>query len=155
MIIFKKGNLLESDTEALVNTVNTVGVMGKGIALQFKHIYQYNYFLYKKACEQKQVKIGEMFVVKYNSLFDNKIIINFPTKTHWKYPSKYSYIERGLISLKKEIIKRNIKSISIPALGCSNGGLDYNKVKPMIEKQLKNLDCLIYIYEPFNFKQVK
>ena len=149
MIHYVKGNLLESKAEALVNTVNTVGVMGKGIALQFKEAYPENYRIYQSACQQKTCRIGEMLVVEdYNVFSGNKIIINFPTKTHWKLPSEYSYIEQGLQSLKKEIINRGIKSIAIPPLGSHNGGLDWFLVKQMIERALSDLDCDILLYEP-------
>lgn len=150
MIQYTKGDLLESSAEALVNTVNTVGVMGKGIALQFKERFPHNYTLYRRACKEGKVKIGEMFTTIEQNLTGMKIIINFPTKTTWRRPSEYSYIEQGLISLRNEIIKYNIKSIAIPPLGSHNGGLDWLKVKSMMENALKDLDCHIYIFEPSN-----
>lgn len=152
MIHHVKGNLLESDADALVNTVNCVGVMGKGIALQFKKKFPKNFELYKEACSKNEVRIGKMFITEENAnLFtDKKIIINFPTKTHWKYPSEYSYIINGLDTLKIEIVQRNIKSIAIPALGCTNGKLVYNKVHKMILDKLQDLECEIYLYEPLN-----
>jgi macro domain protein len=92
-----------------------------------------------------------MFIYEDSNIFINKkLIINFPTKTHWKYPSQYSFIKDGLVSLKNEIISRNIQSIAIPALGCNNGGLDYDIVKEIIMKELGDLDCEIYLYESFN-----
>lgn len=151
MIKFIHGNLFESTAEALVNTVNCVGVMGKGIALQFKILFPNNFRAYKEACNKNEVEIGKMFVYEDCNIFINKkVIINFPTKTHWKFPSLYSFIKDGLVSLKNEIITRNIHSIAIPALGCNNGGLDYNVVKEMIRKELGDLVCEIYLYEPFN-----
>lgn len=148
MIRYLKGNLLESEAEALVNTVNTVGVMGKGLALQFKEKFPENYRLYREACQQGMFHVGEMFVTLSNDLMGKKIIINFPTKTTWREPSNYQYIENGLVALKKEIVSRGIKSIAIPPLGSRNGGLDWNRVRVMIESALSDLDCDILIYEP-------
>ena len=149
MIYHVKGNLLESEAQALVNTVNTVGVMGKGIALQFKEAYPDNFRAYYNACKKKELHIGQVLVVEDSNLINgHKIIINFPTKTHWRYPSEYSYIEKGLQSLRKEIEARHIKSIAIPPLGSHNGGLDWFRVKQMVETVLCDLDCDIYLYEP-------
>ena len=149
MIHYVKGNLLESNAEALVNTVNTVGVMGKGIALQFREAFQENYRVYKNACRKKEFNIGEMLIVEdLNLTSGRKLIVNFPTKTHWKLPSEYSYIEQGLIALRREIINRKIRSIAIPPLGSHNGGLDWLRVKQMIENALADIDCDIMLYEP-------
>jgi O-acetyl-ADP-ribose deacetylase (regulator of RNase III) len=142
-------NLLESKAEALVNTVNTMGIMGKGIALQFKNQFPHNYKLYAAACKAKEIEVGKLFVTEENSLLGGKkIIINFPTKTEWRKPSEYSYIEMGLQDLVKVIAERKIKSIAIPPLGAGNGGLDWEKVKILMEKYLGNVDCDIYVYEP-------
>jgi O-acetyl-ADP-ribose deacetylase (regulator of RNase III) len=149
MIHYRTGNLLESEAQALVNTVNTVGVMGKGIALQFKGMFPNNFKLYAKACANKKVRIGELFVTEEEvALLGKKIIINFPTKTNWRFPSEYDYIETGLSALVNLIREKNIKSIAIPPLGSGNGGLDWNTVKLMIERHLDNVDCEIYVYEP-------
>ncbi len=149
MIQFIEGNLLESKAEALVNTVNTVGVMGKGIALQFKNQYPNNYKLYEKACKAKEIQVGKLFVTEDSSLLEGrKIIINFPTKTDWRKPSEYSYIESGLKELARIITEHGIKSVAIPPLGAGNGGLDWNVVKRIIEKNLTGLNCDIQIYEP-------
>jgi len=149
MIQFKQANLLESDADAIVNTVNTVGVMGKGIALQFKNQYPNNYKLYATACKAKEVVVGKMFVTEETSLLGGKkIIINFPTKTDWRKPSEYSFIELGLQDLVKVIQERKIKSIAIPPLGAGNGGLDWNRVKAIIEHYLTNVDCNVQIYQP-------
>lgn len=149
MIHYQTGNLLESGAQALVNTVNTVGVMGKGIALQFKNLFPENYRLYVKACEKKEVQIGKLFVTEEDALLaGKKIIINFPTKTSWRLPSEYKYIESGLIELVRVIREKNIKSIAIPPLGAGNGGLDWNKVKLILQEYLADSDCEIYIYEP-------
>ena len=149
MIHYKNGNLLESDAEALVNTVNTVGVMGKGIALQFKNQFPNNFNLYAKACKENKVKVGTLFITEEDTLLNGKkLIINFPTKTDWRKPSEYSYIEIGLAELIKVIKDRNLKSIAIPPLGAGNGGLDWYKVKILIEKNLSDLNCDIQMYQP-------
>lgn len=149
MIRFTKGNLMTASAEGLVNTVNTVGVMGKGIALQFKEEFPKNFATYAKACRSGELVPGKLLITKeLNRAGDEKIIINFPTKLHWRNPSKYEYITEGLAELVKAISEHNIKSIAIPPLGCGNGGLDWNIVKGMIEETLKNVDIDIYIYEP-------
>jgi len=149
MIHYQKGNLLESEAEALVNTINTVGVMGKGIALQFKNMFPNNFKIYAQACKNKEVKVGQLFVTEEDALLSGKkIIINFPTKTNWRLPSEYKYIESGLTELVKVIMEKNINSIAIPPLGSGNGGLDWNKVKQILEKYLSEVDCDIHIYEP-------
>lgn len=148
MITFLRGNLLLSDAQALVNTVNTVGVMGKGIALQFKNQFPNNYKVYKEYCKKGELKIGQMLVVKDGDLMRERYIINFPTKEHWKAPSKIEYIEKGLPALKDIIQKHRIKSIALPPLGCGSGGLDWNIVRPMIIDQLSELEAQIFIYEP-------
>lgn len=149
MIHYKTGNLLDSEAEALVNTVNTIGVMGKGIALQFKNMFPNNFKLYAQACKNKEVKVGQLLVTEEETLLaGKKIIINFPTKTNWRLPSEYQYIEAGLTELVKVIKDKNIKSIAIPPLGSGNGGLAWNKVKQILEKHLAYVDCNIHIYEP-------
>jgi len=149
MLYYKTGNLLDSEAEALVNTVNTVGVMGKGIALQFKNMFPNNFKLYLNACKNKELKVGQLLVTEEEALLvGKKTIINFPTKTNWRLPSEYQYIETGLTELVKIIKEKNIKSIAIPPLGSGNGGLDWNKVKLILEKHLADVDCDIHIYEP-------
>lgn len=149
MIQYVKGDLFESPAQALVNTVNTVGVMGKGIALQFKEAFPDNYIAYRKICKAKQFKIGDLIITNEKNVFGTeKIIINFPTKTDWRLPSEYSYIENGLNKLREEILSRNIQSVAIPPLGSNNGGLEWSKVKLLIESALGDLECEIYIYEP-------
>jgi O-acetyl-ADP-ribose deacetylase (regulator of RNase III) len=150
MIRYTKGDLLSSTAEALVNTVNTVGVMGKGIALQIKTRFPQNYKVYRDACKNETFTIGQVLVVKEGDLIDSKIIINFPTKVHWKGDSKYEYISLGLVALRAAIIENHITSIAIPPLGCGNGGLDWPRVKAMIEDHLQALDCDIIVYTPNN-----
>ena len=145
MIHFITGNILDSTAEALINTVNTVGVMGKGIALQFKNQFPNNYKIYKKACDQKELKVGELLVTEEDSLLGGKkIIINFPTKTHWRMPSEYEYIQSGLKALVKLIEEKKIKSVAVPPLGAGNGGLDWNRVKPIIIDALQHTNCEVH-----------
>ncbi|MEE9364475.1 MAG: macro domain-containing protein [Cellulophaga sp.] len=157
MIKYLTGNLFDSQAEALVNTVNTVGVMGKGIALQFKKLFPNNYKLYKTLCNKKEFEIGQLIVTRdQNVITGEKVIINFPTKKHWKSPSEYEYIEKGIDELIKIIKEENIKSIALPPLGSGNGGLQWFKVKDIINDKLSNIEnCDIYVYEPNdNVKEV-
>ncbi len=149
MIEFTRGNLLEAKAEALVNTVNTVGVMGKGVALMFKEAYPENFKAYEAACKRKEVKIGSMFVTERQALLGPKWIINFPTKEHWRGDSKMQWIESGLEDLKRVIAEKKIRSIAIPPLGSGNGGLNWADVRPKIEAELHALkDVNVIIYEP-------
>ena len=150
MFTFTRGNLLESKAEALVNTVNTVGVMGKGIALMFKDAFPDNFRAYAKACKAGQVNVGTIFVTERHDLMRNpKWIINFPTKQHWRNPSKIEWIDAGLASLKSFIIEKNIRSIALPPLGSGNGGLNWRDVRPRIEAMLGALaDVAVTVYEP-------
>lgn len=149
MIEFQQGNLLEANVEALVNTVNCVGVMGKGIALQFKQAFPANFQVYQKACKSNSVRPGEMLVVPTGILGNPKYIINFPTKRHWKGRSRIEDIEAGLVSLAKDIEALGIESIAVPPLGCGNGGLDWSEVAPLI---VQALGCLpnveVCLFEP-------
>jgi len=149
MINIAKGNFIQTNVEALVNTVNCVGVMGKGIALQSKQAFPDNYDAYLKECRRGQVKPGRMFIYETGSMFNPKYIINFPTKNHWVGRSKYEDIESGLKALTMEVRKRNIKSVAIPPLGCGLGGLDWRRVRPMIENAFKELpEVQVFLYEP-------
>jgi O-acetyl-ADP-ribose deacetylase (regulator of RNase III) len=149
MIKFTEGNILDSRADALINTVNTVGVMGKGIALQFKKAFPNNFIFYQKACKDGLVDIGRLFVSKDSSLTSGeKFIINFPTKTHWRKPSEYDYIKSGLLDLKRVIKEYNINSIAIPPLGAGNGGLNWEIVKELIITYLENESIEIIVYEP-------
>lgn len=149
MINMTEGNLLKSNAEALVNTVNTVGVMGKGIALQFKKVFPENFELYTKACKSKKVVIGTMFVTKTTDLIDQKYIINFPTKKHWKEKSKAEYIQKGLRDLVRVMQDKQIKSIAIPPLGCGLGGLAWESVRSLIEEAFAPFpDVDVFLYPP-------
>lgn len=157
MITYTTGNLFLSSAEALVNTVNTVGTMGKGIALQFKDLFPHNFKIYADNCKNGNVNIGKMLVVKdSNPEYGSKLIINFPTKKHWRNPSKYEYISEGLKDLRRVIIDNNIRSIAIPPLGCGNGGLNWEIVKTWIENELSNLaDINIFVYQPVTDKNIR
>ncbi len=149
MIKYITGNILESNAKALINTVNTVGVMGKGIALQFKKAYHNNFKTYVDACKRKEIEIGKLLVTKDSNLNSGeKYIINFPTKKDWRKPSEYFYIESGLDDLIRVIKENNIDSVAIPPLGAGNGGLEWEKVKKIIEQKLGHLDTEIIVYEP-------
>ncbi|QDU72996.1 type II toxin-antitoxin system antitoxin DNA ADP-ribosyl glycohydrolase DarG [Mucisphaera calidilacus] len=149
MIHYTSGNLLEADTEALVNTVNTVGVMGKGIALMFKDRFPDIFNAYKTACDRNEVLTGKMFVTQTGQLHNPKWVIHFPTKKHWRPPSKIEWIDQGLADLRQVILDLNIKSIGIPPLGSGNGKLDWADVRPLIEQHLSDLQNVrILVYEP-------
>lgn len=140
--------MLQERVDALVNTVNCIGIMGKGIALQFKLAFPDNFNLYKKACDLGEVQIGKMFVSHTQDMFGPKYIINFPTKKHWKEKSKYEYIEKGMDDLIHVIEDLNIKSIAIPPLGCGAGGLEWEKVRSIIEKKLARLNIQVSLFAP-------
>ena len=150
MITYIIGNLFESPAHVLVNTVNTVGVMGKGIAKDFKAIYPEMFREYQRLCEEKKLTVGTLWLYKT----PNKWILNFPTKTTWRLPSKLEYIESGLKAFVKGYAKHGITSIAFPPLGCGNGELNWeSQVRPLMEKYLNKLpiDIFIYLYrrDPF------
>src|SRR5580704_7981384 len=149
MLELTKGNLLEADVEALVNTVNTEGVMGKGIALQFSKKFPEMFDHYRKACESGQLRLGKMHVFERNDLLNPRYIINFPTKGHWRSRSRLKDIEDGLAALVEEVRNRNIRSIAVPPLGCGNGGLEWNEARSVIEGALAPLsDVRVLLYAP-------
>jgi O-acetyl-ADP-ribose deacetylase (regulator of RNase III) len=150
MIRFTTGNLLDAHTEAVVNTVNTVGVMGKGIALMFKEAFPANFREYEAACRVGGVQLGRMFVTERPPVLGPpRWIINFPTKQHWRGKSRLDWIESGLQDLRRVIAEKDIRSIAMPPLGCGNGGLDWKIVRPAIERALGDLpDVEVIVYEP-------
>lgn len=151
MIEYKIGNILTEDAEALVNTVNCVGIMGRGMALQFKKVFPENFKSYAVACKQNQVQPGRMFVYETGRLTNPRYIMNFPTKRHWRDKSRMEDIDSGLIALAKQIRSRDIHSIAIPALGCGLGGLDWLEVRPRIERIVEQFSGLTAIaFEPDN-----
>lgn len=149
MIRYTKGNLLETQAEALVNTVNTVGVMGKGVALMFKEAFPENFRAYQKACKNNEVQVGRMFVTTQDALMGPRWIINFPTKEHWRSKTRVEWVERGLEDLRRVVEEEGIRSIALPPLGCGNGGLAWDRVRPLIEEYLGRLDDIeIIVHEP-------
>ncbi|AXE28300.1 Appr-1-p processing protein (plasmid) [Streptomyces globosus] len=149
MIVYAEGNLLTAEVDALVNTVNTVGVMGKGIALQFKRAYPDNFHAYAEACAAGEVHPGRMHVHARNTLTAPRYIINFPTKRHWRSPSRLEDVEQGLQDLRKVIVDLEIESIAVPPLGCGNGGLPWDQVHPLILAALADLpDVEVRVYAP-------
>lgn len=145
------GNLLEANTDAIVNTVNTVGVMGKGVALQFRQAFPENYKAYRRAFERDELAPGRMLIFETGTLSGPKYIINFPTKRHWRQDSRLEDIESGLIDLAREVRARKIRSIALPPLGCGNGGLDWSVVRPRIIEALGAIpDLRVVLFEPGN-----
>jgi O-acetyl-ADP-ribose deacetylase (regulator of RNase III) len=149
MIEFTIGDILRADAEALVNTVNCVGIMGRGVALQFKNEFPANFKAYEAACGRKEVQPGKMFVFETRTLTNPKFIINFPTKRHWRGKSRLEDIDAGLAALTDEIRQRRIRSVAIPPLGSGLGGLRWAEVRPRIEAALRGIDDLkVVIFEP-------
>jgi O-acetyl-ADP-ribose deacetylase (regulator of RNase III) len=149
MIKLTQGNILDADVEALVNTVNCVGIMGKGIALQFKQAFRDNFQAYANACRKGEVKPGRMFTFLTDRMINPKYIINFPTKRHWKKKSKLEYIEQGLNALVTEVRRLGIKTIAIPPLGCGYGGLKWPEVRDLVETAFDQLpDVQVLLFEP-------
>ena len=149
MFEHKTGDILAEDADALVNTVNCVGVMGRGIALQFKNTFPANFEAYALACERDEVQPGRMFVTETNQLTNPRYIINFPTKRHWRGKSRMEDIDAGLVDLQRVIREKDIRSIAIPPLGSGLGGLDWKKVRPRIEEALRGFnDVRVVIFEP-------
>ena len=149
MIEIAKGNLLRADADALVNTVNCIGYMGKGIALQFKQAFPENFKAYEKVCRAQALRPGRMFVFKTGLLQNPRYIINFPTKRHWKGNSKIEDIRAGLVALIQEVKQLGIRSIAVPPLGCGLGGLNWSEVQPMIEATFAELpDVRVLLFAP-------
>ncbi|PXX78305.1 type II toxin-antitoxin system antitoxin DNA ADP-ribosyl glycohydrolase DarG [Rivihabitans pingtungensis] len=148
MITFTQGNLLEARAEALVNTVNTVGVMGKGIALMFKERFAENFRRYAAACKAREVQTGKMFVTPVHELDGPRWIVNFPTKQHWRSPSRLEWVQEGLQDLRRFLLEQHIQSVAIPPLGAGNGGLEWAKVREQITQTLGDLDIEILVFEP-------
>lgn len=149
MIEITTGDILAADAEALVNTVNCVGIMGRGIALQFRKAFPDNFKSYEKACERKELQPGRLFVFRTGQLTNPHYIINFPTKRHWKGKSQLADIESGLTALVAEIRRLGIRSVAIPPLGCGQGGLDWAEVRPRIEQALQAVpDVRVLLFSP-------
>lgn len=149
MLEYKTGNIFEDDAEAIVNTVNCVGIMGRGIALQCKRLYPENFKAYAKACKTGQVVPGKMFVYETNCIGNPRIIINFPTKRHWRQNSSITDIVAGLTDFIRVIAEYQVKSVAIPPLGCGNGGLAWDVVRPLLEASLKPVENVVFrVYVP-------
>lgn len=149
MVEYTRGNLLTANTEALVNTVNCVGVMGKGIALQFKQAFPQNYEEYRKVCKAEQLQPGNMLVHRTGLLRNPRFIINFPTKKHWRAKSRLEDVRVGLDALVDAIRRLEIKSIAVPPLGCGYGGLQWTQVRPLIEDAFHSVPGVrVLVFEP-------
>src|SRR5262245_29299831 len=150
MIEYRSGDIVRENAEALVNTVNCVGVMGRGIALQFKNAFPENFRAYAAACKREEVQPGRMFVFETGQLTPPRYIINFPTKRHWRGKSRIEDIDAGLKALVAEVRARRIRSIALPPIGSGLGGLDWmTEVRPRIESALTSLDDVhVIVYEP-------
>ena len=150
MIEFTTGDILRADAEALVNTVNCVGIMGRGVALQFKNEFPANFKAYEAACARDEVRPGKMFVFETRELTGPKFIINFPTKRHWRGKSRMEDIDSGLKALVEEVRNRGIRSIAIPPLGSGLGGLNWADVRPRIEAALRGVNDLhVIVFGPW------
>jgi len=154
VIRYKQGNLLASDAQALVNTVNTVGVMGKGIALMFKQRFPLNFQLYAAACKAQQVQTGRMFVTEVGELDGPRWVVNFPTKQHWRDPSQMAWVIEGLQDLRRFLVDESVQSVAIPPLGAGLGGLFWPAVQAQIEQALADLPLDIQVYEPAGTQQI-
>ena len=153
MIEYQTGDILEADAQALVNSVNCMGVMGKGIALQFKQKFPQNFRRYEEVCKNDALKPGRVFVHDRGALFSDdqaqRYIVNVPTKTHWRLPSEIEYIEEGMQALVDEVQQRGITSVAIPPLGCGNGGLEWTHVEAIIRQQMQAVtDTRVVLYPP-------
>ena len=146
--IFKRGDIFEENVTAIVNPVNCVGVMGKGLALEFKKRFPANYQAYQEACSNSLVVLGRVYIFKTNSIHGLKYILNFPTKHHWKDRSRIKDIENGLNDLMGVLLEFEIGSVAIPALGCGLGGLDWKDVSKLIEETFSDVNKKIIVFEP-------
>jgi len=155
MIEFKTGDILAEDAEALVNTVNCVGVMGRGIALQFKNAFPENFKAYARACKGREVEPGRMFVFETGGFVNPRYIINFPTKRHWRGKSRMEDIDAGLEALQAVIREKNIQSLAVPPLGSGLGGLDWHQVRSRIETALRHFEDLrVVVFEPLSAPEI-
>lgn len=151
-IEYKNGDMFDEPTEAIVNTVNCVGVMGKGVALEFKRRWPENFREYKKLCDEKRLSPGSMFVFDNQDFLNDgmhRYLINFPTKQHWRSKSKIEFVRDGLVDFVRQVRELGIESVAMPPLGCGNGGLDWSEVRPLIEDSLAELpDVRFVVFAP-------
>jgi O-acetyl-ADP-ribose deacetylase (regulator of RNase III) len=149
MIQVAEGNLLKAEAEALVNTVNCVGVMGKGIALQFRQAFPENFRVYKRACDAGELRPGQVLAVPAGTLVGPKLIFNVATKQHWRHGSQLEWIREGVKNLVEEVRAHGIKSVAVPPLGCGNGGLDWQEVRPIIEEAFEAIpEVRVFLFPP-------
>jgi O-acetyl-ADP-ribose deacetylase (regulator of RNase III) len=149
MIRYTQGNLLDAQSEALVNTVNEIGVMGKGLALMFRETYPENARIYEAAARRGEVHVGRMLVTANSTLLGPRWIIHFPTKKHWRNPSRSEWIRDGLHDLVRAVRENHIKSIAVPPLGCGAGGLEWSQVRREIDGTMAELeDVEVLVFEP-------
>jgi O-acetyl-ADP-ribose deacetylase (regulator of RNase III) len=149
MIELKRGDILKADAEALVNTVNCVGIMGRGIAIQFRKAFPENFKAYKALCDNNGLSPGGIFVYDLERLENPHYIFNLATKKHWRAPSRIEYIKSGLKALTAELKQRNVRSVAVPPLGCGLGGLNWGEVRVLIEQALSTLpEVKVLLYEP-------
>jgi O-acetyl-ADP-ribose deacetylase (regulator of RNase III) len=148
MIELRTGNLFDAKADAFVNTVNTGGVMGKGLALQFKRAFPENTRRYTAAARRGEIAIGRMFVVEEETIDGPILVINIPTKTDWRKPSRLEYVEQGLVDLRRVLFERRVDVVAVPPLGCGLGGLDWEQVRPMIVEALEGLPMTVLLYAP-------
>lgn len=149
MIRYTQGNLLDAPAEALVNTVNEIGVMGKGIALMFREAFPDSAKAYEEACRRHEVRVGRVLATRNTALIGPRWILHFPTKKHWRHPSRLEWVREGLKDLVRVIREEGIRSVALPPLGCGNGGLDWSQVRREIEVAVEQLaDVEVIVYEP-------
>jgi O-acetyl-ADP-ribose deacetylase (regulator of RNase III) len=150
MIHYTTGDILANDhlCDALVNPVNCIGVAGKGLALQFRKAYPDAFKAYALACTTGKVKVGHVYVAQISNMFYPRWLVHFPTKQHWRDPSKLEWITEGLVALRHTIEAKEIESVAVPALGCGLGGLRWEDVRREIEAVLGNVEAEVWVYEP-------
>jgi O-acetyl-ADP-ribose deacetylase (regulator of RNase III) len=148
MLEFRNGDLLADDAVALVNTVNCVGVMGKGIALAFKSAYPDNYRLYRSACQRGDIRPGCVFVTQPGLMFGPRHIVNAATKDHWRDGSRMEWIERAAREIVSFCNSMRVETIAVPALGCSNGGLPWMRVRQVLEREFSDSSTSFRVYLP-------
>ncbi|MDH0869818.1 type II toxin-antitoxin system antitoxin DNA ADP-ribosyl glycohydrolase DarG [Agrobacterium pusense] len=151
-VTFKQGDMFAEPADAIVNTVNCVGVMGKGVALEFKRRWPANFEEYKRLCDRKALRPGKVFVYQNSDMLDQdswKFLVNFPTKDHWRGKSQIGFIDEGLDDFLAQVEKLGIRSVVLPPLGCGNGGLEWKEVKPLLVRKLSPVDGVEFlVFEP-------
>lgn len=154
-LTFKTGDLFKEPAEAIVNTVNCVGVMGKGVALEVKRRWPDNFKAYRRLCDQGLLRPGRMYVHEEGDMLSGRrFLINFPTKDHWRDPSRLEYIEEGLVDLVAQVERLGIRTVVMPPLGCTNGGLDWAVVKALLTDRLSTTrDTEFVVFEPTDRKR--